>query len=61
MQLNCTKDLIMKPDAIAGKSYKVIWIDEEEVCIRNENRGIHYFSTDPAAETYYGHWFDLVE
>jgi len=61
MELKCTKDLIMKPDAIAGKSYKVIDIDEDEVVIRNENGGIHYFSTKPEDESYYGHWFELVK
>jgi hypothetical protein len=61
MELKCTKDLIMQPAAIAGKSYKVIWIDEDEVEIRNEQRGIHSFSTNPEDESYYGHWFELVK
>lgn len=61
MKLKCHTDLIMKANAITGKTYRVIDETDHEIIFQNEFDQIHYLSKDPSDEAYYGNWFEMEE
>lgn len=56
-KLICFQDLIELHKAIKGKEYQIIYEDDEEVVIRNEDGQLHFFSKDKNDESYFGNWF----
>ena len=57
--LHCHTDLIMEPACTSGVMYKIIYEDDEEIAIRDDQGNLHYFTKDPSDDCYFGKWLKL--